>query len=257
MAAMFLAATSTNTGCVKSSNNNTTIPSVNLPDISNFTISAVNAFVKGASTLVSVASSSLADGAYTIYFDLTGANNVLNASASLNISGDKGTFSTPVLSNDGLTSIVIKKIVSSTGESSSFTSTISKSFSDSSGLMTCNINGTAFRATHVNATWLGSGSILSISGVYWDPLTTVTLYWDSYTGTTATRYFNDKVNVPGAWNSVYNGSASYGAPGISQLSANGSITVTSKTGNAISGTFTFTCDDSTRLTTGTFNCKID
>ncbi len=256
LAAMFFATTTPEMGCTPASKNNT-VPSVNLPDISNFSISTVSAFVKGASTLVSIASTTLADGAYTIYFDLSGANNIANASATLNMMGDMATFSTPVLSTEGNTSITIRKIVNSAGETSNFTSTISKTFSDSSGVITWKTNGTDFRVTHATATWLGSGSMLSIHGVQWDPLTTVTVYWDNYSGSTGTRYFNTKELNTSAWNSTFNGSASYSAPGKALLDAHGSIAVTAKTATTITGTFSFVCDDSTQITSGTFNCKLN
>ncbi|MCD6013237.1 MAG: Ig family protein [Flavipsychrobacter sp.] len=256
LAAMFIATTTPEMGCSPSSKSNP-IPSVNLPDISNFTISAVSAFVKGASTLVSVASSTLADGTYTIFFDLGGANIISNASATLTMSGDNATFNTPALANDGNTTITIRKIVNSSGSTSTFTTAPTKTFSDSSGLMTYKVDGVQKRATHVNATWLTSGAMLSIHGVIWDPLTTFTIYWDNYTGTLSTRYFNSTVNVPGAWNSVYNGSATYSAPGASAFDAHGSITVTAKTATTITGTYSVVLEDSTQVTNGTFHCKLN
>ncbi len=259
LVALFVATTtSTNTGCVKKNDDDPVIPSISIPDIGNFSLQGVSAFVKGASTLVSIASTTLADGAYTVYFDLAGANVVSNASATMNMSGDVATFSTPVLANEGNTSIFIKKIVNSAGGEATFSSSVTKTFSDSSGLMTYNVSGASpIRATHVNATWLTSGAMLSIHGVLWDPLTPLTLTWNDYTGTTGTRYFNSKVNVPGVWNSLYNGGATFSSPGKSAFDAHGSITVTNKTATTITGTFSVVLEDSTQLTGGTFHCKLN
>lgn len=256
IATLFATTTATQTGCIKNSTSN---PIVNIPDISNFTIQSVSSFVAGAASMVSVASSTLASGTYTIHFNLTGANNLMSQVATMVFSAGQGTFSTPTLPTAGNTNITITSISNSSGGTETFSMPVTKQFSDSTGLITCKINGVDYRATHANATWLGAGGILSVHATLWDPLTTITVYWDGYNGTTGSRYFNRNNLISGTPTSTFNGSAAYGAPGIARLSANGNIAVSTISTAKITGTFQFTCDgsDSIRITNGAFSCKLN
>jgi hypothetical protein len=257
VATLLATTTATQTGCIK--NSSSSVPVINIPDISNFSIKSVSSFVAGASSMVSVASSTLASGTYSIHFNLSGANNLIGQVATMVFAAGSGTFSTPSLATAGNTNITITSITNSSGGTETFSMPVTKQFSDSTGLMTCKINGVNYRATHVDAHWLGAGDILSVHGVLWDPLTTITVYWDGYNGTTGSRYFNENDFNSASPTSNFNGSAAYSAPGIAGLSANGNITVSTISTTNITGTFQFTCDgsDSVRITNGAFSCKLN
>ena len=249
----------TNTGCTVASTGN----NLSLPDISSLQVAA-SSFVKGASSLISIASSSLGSGTFTVNYSLSGANNLTNQVATLIMNAGSGTFSTPSLSGTSSgTTITINSITNSAGGSANITSNNSTVFSDSSGLMTATVAGasggpTSFRGTHVNATL--AGTLLSIDGVMWTPwLTTITLYLDYYAGTTGPVYFNsnDLSAFPRDTYSSYNGSTAYGVAGnglaISDLSADGVVNITS-TSPLITGTFSFTNSDSSIVSSGNFSC---
>ena len=93
----------------------------------------------------------------------------------------------------------------------------------------------------------------------WDPLTTITVYWDGYNGTTGARYFNENDLNSSSPTSTFNGSAAYSAPGLARLSAHGNMVVSTITTSNITGTFQFTCDeaDSIQITNGAFSCKLN
>ena len=240
-------------GCVKPSSNPTN--NIVLPNVTNFSVSATN-FVQGAAAIISIASSSLGSGTFTVNYSLSGANNLVNQIATLVMNGGVGTFSTPVLngvSSSSGTTVRINSISNTSGGSATPTGGNITTFSDSSGLMTATITGasggpTTFRGVHVDRSNLG---MLSIHGVMWEPwLVTITLYIDNYTGALGTTYFNSHDA------SSFNGSASYGVAGngvaISNLSEHGSITITSAT-PLLAGTFTYTNQDSS-VVSGSFSC---
>ncbi len=250
---------STNTGCIKSPGGT----NISLPDLSNFSIQAVGTFVKGASTLISLASSTLGSGTFNVNFSITGANNLSNQVATLTMNGSAGTFSTPVLNGSGESTIIINSISNSAGGSANVTSNNSMVFYDSTGLMTATVAGTgggptSFRGTHVTASL--AGTLLSIDGVMWTPwLTTITLYLDYYSGATGPVYFNssDLSAFPRDTYSSFNGSTAYGVAGnglaISDLSAHGVVNITATT-PLITGTFSFTNSDSSTVSSGNFSC---
>ena len=257
LASLLLAFSTANMGCIKGTGTN-----ISLPDLSNFSIQSIGTFVKGASTLVSLASSTLGNGTFSVNFSLTGANTLLNQIASLTVNGNTATFSTPVLNGSGATTITINSISNSAG-STTVSSNNSMVFYDSTGLMTATTAGigggpTSFRATHVTASL--AGTLLSIDGVMWTPwLTTCTLYLDYYSGATGAVYFNvlDNSAFPRDTWSTYNGSTAYGVAGngiaISDLSQHGVVTITS-TAPLITGTFSFTNTDSSTVSSGSFSC---
>ena len=249
----------TNTGCIKSPDGGGT--NISLPDLSSFSVAA-STFVQGASAIISIASSSLGSGTFTVNYSLSGANNLVNQVATLIMNGGNGTFSTPALNNvNAGTTITINSISNSAGGSANPTGNNVQTFSDSSGLMTATMTGTGggpttFRGTHVTASL--AGSLLSIDGVVWTPwLTTITLYIDNYTNTIGTTQFNSNDLSPTSITSTFNGSASYGVAGnglaISDLSQHGKITITS-TAPLITGTFSYTNSDSSVINSGSFSC---
>ena len=243
-------------GCKKSSSNSAS--GTNVPDISNFSIQSVSTFVAGAPTLVSVVSKTLADGSYTMHFDMSGANNLVDRDATMVFSAGSGTFLTPMLANAGNTNITINSISSSSGGNNAFGVPVTKQFTDSTGLITCKINGVDYRTTHVFASLVSGMGILELHCESLAPLTTITIDWIGYSGTTGSRYFNLNDLDMGSLTSSDNGHAFYDAPGITRGSAHGNLTVSTISTGSITGTFQFTCSasDSIRITNGAFSCKL-
>jgi hypothetical protein len=99
-----------------------------LPNVSNFGIVGSNVAM-GSSSTVTISSTSLAVGTYTITYNLTGANSATGNTSSITMSSNSGTFSTSTLTNSGSTNVVISSIRNasncttnlSTGNNSSFT----------------------------------------------------------------------------------------------------------------------------------------
>ena len=218
--------------------------------------------MKGASAVISLASTTLGDGTFNVSYNISGVNNLINQIATLAMSGGTGTFSTAVLNNSGDNTITINSISNSKG-SSNVTSGNTFKFYDSTGLMTANVSGTSggpttFRATHVDAAL--TGTMLTINGVMWEPwLTTVDLVVYNYTsGQTGTIYFNKNDLSSGSTTSTFNGSASYGVAGnglaISDIGQWGSVTITS-TSPLLTGSYQFkNGPDSSMVSSGTFSC---
>lgn len=245
IALLFAAATYTNTGCVKSSGTNG-VPVINLPDISNFAIQSVSAFVPGTSATIGIISSSLASGTYTVHFDLGGANIMTGLTATLTMSGTNATFTTPALPNAGNMTVTITSITNSSGESATVVSNNTKTFSDSTGLMTCKINGNSFRATHV--TVQVAGNLLTIAGTLWSPLTTISFSDYDYTHVNAAFSYTTDTTLP-------RGDALYTASGIATGDHFGQLSYTIS-GQIITGAFSFTNVDGSVISNGAFTGKL-
>ena len=245
-----------NTGCTKPGSKLAAIP-----NIVNFELQAATAFVKGAASTISILSSTLGDGTFTVNFDMSGANNLSGQTASLTMSGGNGTFQTPSLPNSGETNITINSITNSAGGNANITANNTYSISDSSGLMTGTYTSggttTALRATHVTASI--TLSQLVITGIIWEPnLININLTDYLYAGAAQTVNFNFDSNIPSSPtnNSTYNGSASYGLAGpggtISDLSQHGMIKINTIS-PLLTGTFSYTNQDSSTVS-GSFSC---
>jgi len=223
--AMFAAGTAINSGCKPSTS---LVPDVDLPDISDFTIEAIAAFTEGASALISIASTTLDPGTYTIYYDLTGANPMTGLSAVLTIVGSHGSFSTPSLAAAGDMSVKIKSISNSAGGSSTISG-----------------GGATYTAKHVRA--YKTGAQLNISATIWTPLTAHNLYINNYYNMPLVANFN-KHTLPTTADVIFQ------PPGTGIFGEYGTITVTSSS-PIVNGTFSYTGDDSSKITLGTFSVK--
>ncbi len=236
-------------GCIKKTD--TVNPASMLPNISDFHLPGNLSLVAGLAANITINSSSLGTGTFKVHYNLTGLNVGSALTAVLNIANNVGTFSTIKLDNEGASTLVITGIENASGYLSPLTSgntmtittTPTSTGADSTGLVTATINGTdEFRATDVTTTL--TGSLLSIHAVHWDPLQTITLYIDHYAHNTGPVYFNE-TNMTG-----FEGSASISA-GVTGLAHHGVITITTTT-PTLTGTFSFTTTDSSRVT-GTFS----
>ena len=222
-----------NTGCTLSGGD------IVLPNISSLKIQSISTFVAGNPVTVILYSSSLNPGTYVLHYRLDGANVFTGDTAVVNMYNDSGSFSTPVLANPGNTTLTLTEITTSSGGNAWVSD--SATFSDSIGLMTANTNTSAgaFRAIHVTATL--TGTLLSIRGICWKPLDTVSLNIDNYTNAAGTFTINTA------------GDAIYSIPKKRDSAAYGVITVL-QTSPLLKGTFSFTNKDSSKVSAGTFSC---
>ena len=231
-------------GCSKSGSNGAQVP---LPDISDFTILNATPFTAGAaSSTVNIYCTSLGSGTYKVFFDLTGSNTIKSQSATLNMYDSYGSFKTPVLPNPGATFLTINSITNINGGGTAFRSNNKYTLNDSTGLMTAVIGGNSFTATDVLATV--TGNKLTIRGMLSSEpnITSITLNIDSFTRSNGTINFSNRI-VPEIANALYQLPAGGG-----NVSANGTITILSVQ-PTLSGTFSFTSMDSTKITSGSFN----
>ena len=152
-----------------------------LPNLADFSITAATMFVKGVASIITVHSSTLGNGVFTINFNLSGANIVNQNTATLTMNGGTGTFSTPVLAKSGATALMINSVANLNG-STPLTTNNTFNFFDSTGIMTASINGVTFSAIDVTASL--AGSMLSIHGTKWSPLSVITVTLDHYTHAT-------------------------------------------------------------------------
>ena len=217
-----------------------------LPDISNLSIKSVSTFVPGDSVTVTLYSSSLLAGSYIVYYSLSGANVIAKDTAIFNLNDSIATFTTPALTNPGNTTLFISEITSSSGGNATVMKNNTITFSDSIGLMTAKINDTgSYRVTHVTATL--AGTLLTIKGINWNSMATITLNVENYTGSTGTINFN-------AGNTTSdNGNALYSTKTKTDSSQHGIIIITN-TAPLITGTFSYTNKDSSTISSGTFSC---
>ena len=213
--------------------------SIILPDISNLTIQSLSTFVPGDSVLVKLHSISLTPGTYEIHYSLSGANVAPGQLVEVSMLNDSGSFYTPPMANAGITTLTITEVTSPSGGNAS--TNIVKTFSDSTGLMASAISvaGSGFSAQDVKATL--TGTLLTIKGTLWKPLETVTLNINNYAHATGSFALNT------------GGNAIYSIPTKIDSSVYGVVNITA-TAPLLTGTFSFTCKDSTRLSSGTFSC---
>ncbi len=81
-----------------------------LPNISNFSIGSVTNPAPGGTSTVTINSTSLANGTYTVTYNLSGDNTATGSTASVTIASGTGTFATSALATAGYTTIAITNI---------------------------------------------------------------------------------------------------------------------------------------------------
>jgi hypothetical protein len=90
------------------------------PNVSNFSVTSGPVCSGGVAT-VTVNSTTLGNGTFTVGYNLTGANAASGLTASVTIAGNSGTFSTPVLAAVGTTTVTVTSVTNA----SSCTATVS------------------------------------------------------------------------------------------------------------------------------------
>ncbi len=231
-------AMTTLSGCVKTSDST----GGSGPDVSIFLLTKASSVIAGLQSNITVSSASLGSGTFTIHYNLSGLNSGTNLSAVLNMSGGIGTFQTQAFTATGATTVTVTSITNSANQTTSIMS--NNSIAVSTGAMSFTKSGATVTSDEVH-TGL-AGSLLSIEGIKWDPLTTINLYIDSYYSAPVVVNFTQ---------SSFNGSAHYTAPGVAQIANYGNITITSVS-PYITGTFSFTNPDSSKIMSGTFTAPM-
>lgn len=229
-------ALTTVTGCIKAPDiTNTTS---DLPDVGGFTLTKASSFIAGLASNVTVLAGGLSSGTFTIHYNLSGSNTSTDLTATLTMSGGTGTFKTSVLNTTGATTLTVTSVTNSNNKSSNITS--GNSINIKAGSMSLTRNGVTFLSDEASASV--TGSLLNIHGIKWDPLTTadVTLYY--YANVPTIVHF---IGIDSA-------GASYSPPSGIFHDAHGVINLIS-TSPMLTGTFSYTAEDSSLVTGGTFS----
>lgn len=232
-------------GCSKSGDDTTINDG---PDVSDFSVPIVSPVIVGKASTVTIMSTSMGNGVFTVAYELSGNNTASGQSAVVNMLGNTGSFSTPVLTNSGSTTLNIISLTNDFGKTTTLTKNNVVSFSDSTGLISASVNGvSSFRTTEVTTSIVTSGSlnVLNISGTVWVPgVSSISLAVNHFASATGTFNFNTSNNQ---------GSAHYTTPGSPQVAVYGTIKITDVS-PSLKGTFSFTNPDSTKIS-GTFLAK--
>lgn len=235
-------------GCVKGgdpTDPGNTIAGI-VPNIASFEIAAAATFIKGAATLINIASTTLVDDNYMVNYSLSGSNTY-TGTTSMHFSGGQGNFNTQVLANGGNTNITINSITSSSGNTTNLTSHNTSSFFDSTGAMHLNQQiGDPFYATDITAGL--NGNILDIHGVMWEPdLRTVTVHVNNF----------NAASVPMTYTitDLFGGFISLNSSSLKNA-AHCSVTIQSIQNSVIQGTYSGTWEDSSTFS-GDFKGKLD
>lgn len=88
------------------------------PDVSNFATSVTTPICAGGTSMVTVTSSTLGDGTYTVTYNLSAPNAATGLTATLTMSSGTGTFSLPSLTSTGSTTVTITNVHLGSGCSS-------------------------------------------------------------------------------------------------------------------------------------------
>ncbi len=231
---------SLNTGCKKSNHTPEKQPSVR-----DFAIQSVLPFTYNTPATIVILAPHLAKGKYTVRFDLVGGYTWANNTATLIMNGPTGTFQTPAINTNENVAIIINSITDTAGDSAIITNNNVKNFNDSTGLMTCKINGVTYHATNVLATL--TGTTLVVAAAVTEPAGFLQIANYNYSNNIGTIVFSpDDPNFIGA--------GSYFDLNGSKDPHDGTITITS-TSPILAGTFSFNTADGTHFTSGIFSCS--
>jgi Concanavalin A-like lectin/glucanases superfamily/Ig-like domain CHU_C associated/PKD-like domain/Protein of unknown function (DUF1573)/Secretion system C-terminal sorting domain len=165
-------------------------------NLSNLSLSANSSSCRFSGATVTVNSSTLANGTYTVYYSVSGTNTIANTTATMVFASGTGTFTTAVLNTTGASTIKLNSIgcgyihtantVNTTVVAS--TATVNNgggtAAAISKGGNTLALNG-SFGGTATGAVWSDSigGTFVNNSGS--TPSTTIYTPPAGYTGTTA------------------------------------------------------------------------
>ena len=103
--------TVTNANGCTSPSNSFTLDVTAAPNVSNFSVASANSCINSGAT-ITINSSTLANGTYTVSYDLSGSNTATGNTASMIFTAGTGTFITSALSNLGLTNITATQVAS-------------------------------------------------------------------------------------------------------------------------------------------------
>ncbi len=80
------------------------------PDLSSLSVSAASPVCAGGISAVTINSSTLGNGTFSVIYDLSGPNAATGLTGPLNINAGSGTFNTPILAATGTTTITITSV---------------------------------------------------------------------------------------------------------------------------------------------------
>jgi hypothetical protein len=217
------------------------------PNVTDFSVVDSGIFLGGARATVTVNSTTLADGTYTLYYLMFPVGFVKPYStlipATLVISNHTGTFKTEPLDTNFVI-VQVDSLVNGAGAYASVNKLVT--LTDSTGMMTLQMNGRdTFRTPNVNATY--SSGMVQVSAC--SPKSGVMGQYRY-----VTLYVNNSLGTQSFHNTANQGA--YSAFILSQTYFNAfveeEVTLTSLT-PLITGSFSATCADSTKMS-GTFSC---
>ena len=92
-----------------------TVTNTPAPDVSNFTVVSATTVCKNSASIVTIVSTTLGNGTFTVTYDLKGAAYVIDNPATLTMNNDTGTFSTSVLTNTGIDTVIVTSVFTGLG----------------------------------------------------------------------------------------------------------------------------------------------
>ena len=182
------------------------------PSISNWSSPTASTSCAGSASTVTINSTSIGSGTYTVTYNLSGANTATGSTATLTMGASSGTFSTSNLSSNGATTVTITTITSGV-----CTTTVS-----SSNTASITVN------QPVNIGTNPSGATASIGGV------ATTMSVGSVTGTSLTYQWVRSATSGGSYSAVVNGTptgVTYSGATSTTLSITAGATATTGTNN--------------------------
>jgi hypothetical protein len=219
-----------------------------LPDVSNFSVVDSGTFIPGGRGTVTVNSTMLADGTYTVYYFIFPDGFVkpyrTAAHATLAMRNHTGTFQTEPLDTPNFVILQLDSIINEAGGGASINYLVT--LTDSVGMMTVKMNGRdTFRAPNVTATY--EGGMVQVSAC--SPRSGI-----MGTYRYVVLYLEDNLGVHSFNNSTHQGaySAFIDSATFPNTFVEEEVTITALT-PLLTGSFSATCADSTKMS-GTFSC---
>ena len=212
------------------------------PDVSSFSATAVGPYTIGMPGVILISSASMANGTYTLryhykYLD----SSEIAGSTSFVMNDHSGSFQTPVLIEEPVTYVTIDSVANATGEGVALATNNFVALTDSTGLMTAVIGTIPFRTV---STYIAYGINILVEGDYYIPgskdrkgvVATTTTYSGigSYT-------LGDAIYISGVYS--YSGTTNI----YTYDTARYGILTINTTFPLLTGSVSFTCNDSTKV----------
>jgi hypothetical protein len=172
------------------------------PDVSNFSVSATSSVAQNASAVVTLSSTSLASGNYTITYNMSGANTATGLTASVTFASGSATFNTPVLANLGNTTITVASVENadncSVSVSTGNTATVNVEAADNCPVSTV-VAPSANQSTCIGGAIAQLTATITTNGISGTP----TLKYQWYYNTTNSNLVSSATKISGATSANY------------------------------------------------------